>query len=98
MEKTSHLLQQERARRGLSLQAVERELHIPLHYLEMLEGTVEKRFLADPLYLVPALRTYATFLDLNPTVAVQQFTIELQVLQEVTGRAANPRQPIVILK
>lgn len=98
MEKTSQLLRQERECRGLSLQAVERELRLPLHYLEMLEGTGEKRFLADPLYLIPALRNYATFLDLNPTVVVRQFTAELQALQEITSKAVHPAHPLLVFK
>src|SRR5262245_4690355 len=98
MEKTSQLLQQERERRGLSLQAVERELRLPLHYLEMLEGVGEKRLLADPLYLIPALRNYAAFLDLDPTAVVQQFTAELQALQEVTSQTVNTAQPLFVLK
>jgi cytoskeleton protein RodZ len=96
MQKTSQLLQQERERRGLSLQAVERELHIPLHYLEMLEGAGERRFLADLLYLIPALRNYATFLNLNPTVVVQQFTAEVQTSQDVASKALNPTQPLLV--
>src|SRR4051794_14548100 len=96
MQKTSQLLQQERERRGLSLQAVERELRIPLHYLEMLEGAGERRFLADPLYLIPALRNYATFLNLNPTVVVQQFTTEVQTAHDVASKAVTPAQPLLV--
>jgi cytoskeleton protein RodZ len=96
MEKTSQLLRQERERRGLSLQAVERELRIPLHYLEMLEGAGERRFLADPLYLIPALRNYATFLNLNPTIVVQQFTTEVQTSQDVASKAVNPAPPLLV--
>ncbi|MBI3797988.1 MAG: DUF4115 domain-containing protein [Deltaproteobacteria bacterium] len=98
MEKTSQLLRQERERKGLSLQAVERELRLPPHFLAILEGSGEKRFLADPLYLIPALRNYATFLDLNPTAVVQQFTAELQALQEVTSKTVNPAQPPLVFK
>jgi cytoskeletal protein RodZ len=98
MEKTSQLLRQERERRGLSLQEVERELRIPVYYLEMLEGAGDKRFLADPLYLIPSLRTYATFLVLDPTAAVTQFAAELQALQEGTPRVAEPEQSFLVFK
>ena len=98
MEKTSYLLRQERERRGLSLQEVERELRIPVHYLEMLEGAGDKRFLADPLYLIPSLRTYASFLVLDPAVTVTQFTAELQAWQEVTPRAVAPQASLLVAK
>ncbi|HEV8714125.1 MAG TPA: RodZ domain-containing protein [Candidatus Binatia bacterium] len=98
MEKTSHLLRQERERRGFSLQEVERELRIPVRYLEMLEGARDKRFLADPLYLIPSLRTYASFLVLDPTAAVTQFTAELQAWQKVDPRVAGPKQSFLVSK
>jgi len=93
MEKLSHFLRQERERKGLSLQGVERELRIPSYYLEILEGAGDKRLLADPMYLIPSLRSYATFLDLDPAAVVTQFTVELQELQQINSRAANPKRP-----
>src|SRR5713226_3740522 len=93
MEKLSHFLRQERERKGLSLQGVERELRIPSYYLEILEGAGDKRLLADPMYLIPSLRSYATFLDLDPAAVVTQFTVELQELQQINSRAANPERP-----
>jgi cytoskeletal protein RodZ len=98
MEKLSHFLRQEREYKGLSLQEVERELRIPLHYLEILEGAGDKRLVADPIYLIPSLRSYATFLDLDPAAVVTQFTVELQELQQANGRAANPQRPFPVFK
>jgi cytoskeleton protein RodZ len=91
MEKLSHFLRQERERKGLTLEEVEGETRISLQYLKLLEGAGEKRFLADPTYLIPSLRTYATFLDFNPTAAVTQFTIELQEQQQSYERATVAR-------
>ena len=98
MEKLSHFLRQERERKGLSLQEVERELRIPLHYLEILEGTGDKRLLADPMYLIPSLRSYATFLDFDPAAVVTQFRVELQELQQINDRTANPERPFPVFK
>lgn len=98
MEKLSHFLRQERERKGLSLQEVERELRIPLHYLEILEGAGNKRLLADPIYLIPSLRSYATFFDLDPAAVVTQFTVELQELQQTNSRIASSERPFPLFK
>lgn len=94
MEKISHLLRQERERRGLSLQDIERELRIPRHYLELLEGGRDRRFLADLTYLIPLLRTHAAFLHLDQGDALSRFTIELHesqyVREEVPDAAPLP--------
>jgi cytoskeletal protein RodZ len=89
MEKISHLLRQERERRGLSLQDIERELRIPLHYLELLEGGRDRRFLADLTYLIPLLRTYAVFLRLDQGDALSRFTIELYESQGAREKALD---------
>jgi cytoskeleton protein RodZ len=98
MEKLSRLLRQERERRDISLQEAQRKTRIPLHYLEMLEGTGERRFLADSMYLIPSLRTYATFLGINPATAMTQFMAELQESQEHTVQAPGFQPPPHLFK
>ena len=98
MEKLSHFLRQEREHKGLSLQEVERELRIPLHYLEILEGAGDNRFLADPMYLIPSLRSYATFFDLDPAAVVTQFMVELQEWQQANGRAVTLERSVPLFK
>ena len=72
-EHISILLKRRREQKGLSLQETEAATRIPLHYLQHLEGGGDPRLLADELYLVPFLRTYAAFLDLDPPYAVALF-------------------------
>lgn len=73
-----------REQRQLSRIAASTAAQIPAHYLAVLEGEGEKHWLADPLYLVPFIRTYATFLDLNAEAAVAQFLSTLRQ-KEVEG-------------
>lgn len=74
-EHISTLLKRRREEKGLSLQETGAATHIPVHYLQHLEGGGDPRLLADELYLVPFLRMYATFLDLDPAYAVAEFVI-----------------------
>ena len=79
MEPMSRVLRQERERRKISLQAVERLTRIPLRDLQLLEGDL--RALANPLSLSASLPIYAAFLNIKPGGAMAQFTAELQNLQ-----------------
>ena len=72
-EHISILLRRRREEKGLSLQETEAATRIPVHYLQHLEGGGDPRLLADELYLIPFLRTYAAFLDLDPAYAVVLF-------------------------
>jgi cytoskeleton protein RodZ len=85
MRTIANLLRQERERQGLSLQEVERRTRLPLRYLEVLEGKEEKVLLADPLYLLPLLRTYADFLGLDSTYFLSAF---------ITETLGNQHQPL----
>jgi len=91
MEKVTSLLKQSREKKNISLQEAEIATHIPVRYLQVLEGGEEGRLLADKMYLVPYLRTYATFLGLNPTTVVTQFVTELQGVQ-ATEEAVRPQR------
>jgi len=71
----------------MSLEEVAQRTRLPLAYLILMEeqtseGKWQTRLLPDPLYLIPHLREYATFLDLDPNIVVAQFTNELQEAQE----------------
>ena len=71
----STLLKRRREEKGLTLQETAAATHVPVYYLQHLEGGGDPHLLADELYLVPFLRTYATFLDLDPAYAVAEFVI-----------------------
>lgn len=72
MGKVGEVLRQERESRSLSLEDVRSALGIPLHYLQAMEGG-QSRLVADEFYLIPFLRRYAEFLDLDPASTVAQF-------------------------
>ena len=88
-------LRQAREQRDISLQDAAQAVNIPLHYLQTLETGEDSRVLADPMYLIPFLRRYAAFLDLDPDEAVRQF---LAVRRKSNGvriekQPANPSRP-----
>lgn len=95
MEKVTSLLKQSREKKNISLQEAETAVHIPMRYLQVLEGGEEGRLLADKMYLVPYLRTYATFLGLNPTTIVTQFVTELQGVQAIEEAVRPQRAELV---
>jgi cytoskeletal protein RodZ len=70
--KVGEVLRQQRESRSLSLEDVRSALGIPLHYLQAMEGG-KSRLVADEFYLIPFLRRYAEFLDLDPAMTVTQF-------------------------
>ena len=78
MEEVAGLLKQAREEQQLSLKDVEGSTHIPVHYLQILEGGGDARLLADALYLIPFLRNYSVFLGLDPSVTVSQFIEGMQ--------------------
>ena len=56
----------------MSLEDVRSALGIPLHYLQAMERG-KSGLVADEFYLIPFLRRYAEFLDLDPASTVAQF-------------------------
>ena len=74
-EHISTLLKRRREEKGLTLQEMAAATHVPIHYLQHLEGGGNPHLLADELYLIPFLRTYAVSLDLDPAYAVAEFVI-----------------------
>lgn len=77
-EEVAGLLKRAREDKGLSFKEAEEQTHIPRYYLQILEGEGDPRLLADTLYLIPFLRTYASFLGLDPAVTVAQFIGSMQ--------------------
>jgi cytoskeletal protein RodZ len=75
-----------RERRGLSQEAAVQEAHIPAHYLRMLEND-DYRLISDQLYLLPFLRRYSSFLDLDPDETTMRLLREVQ-------RADNAPSPV----
>ena len=69
-------LRQARERQDISLQDAAQAANIPVYYLQALETGQDSRVLSDPVYLIPFLRRYAIYLDLDPNEAVRQFLAE----------------------
>jgi cytoskeletal protein RodZ len=66
-----------RKQRGLSLETVAQQTHVPAHYLKMLEGE-DYRLISDRLYLLPFLRKYASFLDIDQDETAMRLVREVQ--------------------
>jgi len=77
-EEVTGLLRRAREEKGLSFKEAEERTHVPVYYLQLLEGEGDPRLLAEVLYLIPFLRTYATFLGLDPAITVAQFIRAMQ--------------------
>ena len=82
-------LRKKREERGLSLKDVQSQTRIPELYLHLLEGGGNPRLLADTLYLIPFLRTYSSFLELDPGVTVAQFLADLPKYQDAVGETPD---------
>jgi cytoskeletal protein RodZ len=89
-EHIATLLKRRREEKGLTLQETAVAAHVPVYYLQHLEGGGNPHLLADELYLVPFLRTYATFLDLDPSYAVAEFVIASHRGEVAAGMAQDP--------
>lgn len=71
------LLANARERRGMSRQDATKETRIPDHYLRMMESN-DYSMISDQLYLMPFLRRYAEFLQLDPEETAMRFVREVQ--------------------
>ena len=87
-------LRSTREARQISLEQVQGELGIPLHYLEAMEGRSSK-LIADEFYLVPFLRRYGDFLELDGASLVAGFLAEAARHESAPMGTANasPRKP-----
>ncbi|MEW6269062.1 MAG: helix-turn-helix domain-containing protein [Thermodesulfobacteriota bacterium] len=70
--KVGEVLRQTRESRSLSLDEVRSALGIPMHYLQAMESG-STSLVADEFYLIPFLRRYAEYLELDPASTVAQF-------------------------
>ena len=71
------ILGQARERSGSTRTAAAQKTRIPEHYLKMLESSDYSQ-ISDQLYLVPFLRRYATFLELDPEEMAIRFVRDVQ--------------------
>lgn len=95
METITTILRQAREQKGVSLKDVEGQTRIPLKYLQALEGGGENGLLADEMYLIPFLRSYANFLGVDANQAVTRFLTELQSQDAATVAPPEHRPPVV---
>ncbi len=75
-----------RERRGVSRADVVAETRIPAHYIAMIENS-DYGLISDQLYLMPFLRRYAAFLNLDGEEVAMRFVREVQRAEV----AATPR-------
>ena len=73
----SQFLVAAREKRGLSREEVVKQSRIPEHYLKMLESN-DCSMISDQLYLLPFLRRYSTFLQVDPEETAMRFVHEVQ--------------------
>jgi len=66
-----------REERGVSREQMSAESHVPAHYVRMIESN-DYSMIADQLYMVPFIRRYATYLDLDPEEIAMRFVREVQ--------------------
>src|SRR2546426_724297 len=85
----SQILREEREHKNISLQEVAKLTHIPLNYLQLLEGEEDARVVPDSMYLIASLRGYADFLDVDQGTALTQFIAELDQGPPAGARAGN---------
>lgn len=84
-----------RKRRGLSRETAVQQTRIPAHYVQMLEDEDYRR-ICDLLYLLPFLRKYACFLEMDPEETAMRLLREVQRLDETLspGQATEAREEI----
>lgn len=71
-------LQAARAQKGHSIEEVAQVLHIPLQQLQALENDTSAKVFSAPVYAHGALRTYATWLELDTKAIERALAIQLR--------------------
>lgn len=66
-----------REKRGVGREQMSAESHVPAHYVRMIESN-DYSMIADQLYMVPFIRRYAAYLDLDPEEIAMRFVREVQ--------------------
>jgi cytoskeleton protein RodZ len=84
-------LQQERERKGLSLEAVAKVTRISLKSLEALEGN-EFIALPAPIFIRSFLKTYASFLGLNPDKVIALYESQTGMIGVSSANGAQPEK------
>lgn len=87
MGKVGEILRQKRESQSQSLEEVRSALGIPMHYLQAMESG-KTSLVADEFYLIPFLRRYAEYLELDPASTVAQFLSEAA---REEARSGGPR-------
>ena len=84
-----------REQRGLSRADIVAETHIPAHYIEMIESS-DYSLISDQLYLLPFLRRYAAFLNLDGEEVAMRFVREVQRAELAAVAAPRLSEPITL--
>jgi hypothetical protein len=82
-----------RERRNASRADVVAETRIPAHYIEMIENS-DYGLISDQLYLMPFVRRYATFLDLDGEEVAMRFVREVQRAERAAVAAPRLSEPL----
>jgi transcriptional regulator with XRE-family HTH domain len=79
-----------REKRDVSRDQLARQSHIPEHYVRMIESN-EYSKISDQLYMVPFIRRYAVYFDLDPEEITMRFVGEVQRADNVpSARLDHP--------
>jgi Helix-turn-helix domain len=84
-----------RERHGLSRADIVAETRIPAHYIEMIESS-DYGLISDQLYLMPFLRRYAAFLNLDGEEVAMRFVREVQRAELAAVAAPRMSEPIAL--
>jgi len=82
------VLRSAREQRALTVREAAERIRIPAHYLTMLE-TNDYSGMADELYLLPFVRTYAEFLGLDAGALSTRFVRGIQPLERTAEPASD---------
>jgi cytoskeletal protein RodZ len=81
-----------RERRGISSADVVKQSPIPDYYLRMIEKNDYSK-ISDPLYLLPFVRRYASFLALDAEEIAARFVREIERDHESLPASRSPKSP-----
>jgi hypothetical protein len=84
-----------REQHGFSRADIVTETRIPAHYIEMIESS-DYGLISDQLYLMPFLRRYAAFLNLDGEEVAMRFVREVQRAELAAVAAPRTSEPFVL--
>jgi cytoskeletal protein RodZ len=85
------VLRAAREERALTLREAAERVRVPAHYLTMLEAN-DYSGIADELYLLPFVRSYAEFLGLDAGSLSTRFVRGIQPLERAAEPAPEPEE------